>query len=66
MLLLEVFQVVLLSFLNLTKMLQTEHLNTCLLEVIISFKLKFVFICDLSDLTLQIVFDAWWASMKVG
>ena len=25
-----------------------------------------VFICNLSDLTLQIIFDAWWASMNVG
>ena len=25
-----------------------------------------VFIYDLSDLTLQIIFDAWWASMNVG
>jgi len=24
-----------------------------------------VFICDLSNLTLQIIFDAWWASMNV-
>jgi len=25
-----------------------------------------VFICDLSDHTLQIIFDAWWASMNVS
>jgi hypothetical protein len=25
-----------------------------------------VFISDLSDLTLEIIFDAWWASMKEG
>ena len=25
-----------------------------------------VFIGDLNDLTLQIIFDAWWASMNVG
>ena len=25
-----------------------------------------VIICDLSDLTLHIIFDAWWASMNVG
>ena len=25
-----------------------------------------VYICDLSDLTLQIACDAWWASMNVG
>jgi len=32
----------------------------------ISSKKKRVFICDLSDLTLQIIFDAWWASMNEG
>jgi len=25
-----------------------------------------VFICDVNDLTLQIIFDAWWTSMNVG
>jgi hypothetical protein len=32
----------------------------------ISSKNERVFICDLSDLTLQIIFDGWWASMNVG
>jgi hypothetical protein len=32
----------------------------------ISFKNERVFIRDLSDLTLQIIFDAWWASMNLG
>jgi len=32
----------------------------------ISFKNEHVFIRDLSDLTLQIIFDAWWVSMNVG
>jgi len=32
----------------------------------ISSKNERVFICDLSDLTLQIIFNAWWASMNVG
>jgi len=32
----------------------------------ISSKNGYVFIRDLSDLTLQIIFDAWWASMNVG
>jgi hypothetical protein len=31
-----------------------------------SSKNEHVFIRDLSNLTLQIVFDAWWASMNVG
>jgi hypothetical protein len=37
-----------------------------MLEVIISSKNARVFIRDLSDLTLQIIFDTWWASMIVG
>jgi len=32
----------------------------------ISSKNEPVFIHDVSDLTLQIIFDAWWASMNVG
>jgi len=32
----------------------------------ISSKNERVFIRDLSDLTLQIIFNAWWASMNVG
>jgi hypothetical protein len=32
----------------------------------ISSKNERVFIRDLSDLTLQIIFDAWWASINVG
>jgi len=44
----------------------TKSLNTSLLEVIISSKNERVCICDFRDLTLQIIFDAWWASIKVG
>jgi hypothetical protein len=47
-------------------MSNTKSLNTSLLEVMISSKGKRVFIRDLSDQILQIVFDAWWASMYVG
>jgi len=32
----------------------------------ISSKNERVFVRDLSDLTLQIIFDAWWASMNLG
>jgi hypothetical protein len=32
----------------------------------ISSKIDCIFICDLSDLALQIVFNAWWASINVG
>jgi len=48
-----------------TTMSDTKSLNTSLLEVMISSKSKRIFICGLSYLTLQIVFDAWWASMNV-
>jgi len=37
-----------------------------LLKVKISSNNACVFIHDLSDLTLQIIFDGWWASVKVG
>jgi len=43
-----------------------EFLNTSLLEVMRSSKNERVFIEDLSDLTLQIIFHAWWATMNVG
>ena len=44
----------------------SKSLNTSLLEVMISSKNGRFFICDLHDLTLQVIFDAWWASMNVG
>jgi len=47
-------------------MSDTKSLNTSLLEVMISSKNERVFIRDLSDLTLQIIFNAWWASKNVG
>jgi hypothetical protein len=47
-------------------MLHTQSLNTSLQEVMISSKNERVFIRDSSDLTLQIIFNAWWASMNVG
>jgi hypothetical protein len=47
-------------------MSDTKSLNTLLLEVMISSTNEHVFIRDISDLTLQIIFDAWWASMNVG
>jgi len=47
-------------------MSDTQSWNPSLLEVMISSKNDRVFICDLSDLALQIIFDAWWASMNVG
>jgi len=49
-----------------TTMSDTKSLNTSLLDVMISSKNERVFIRDLSDLTLQIIFDAWWASMNEG
>jgi len=47
-------------------MSDSKFLNTSLLEVMISSKNERVFIRDLSNLTLQIIFDAWWASMNEG
>jgi len=54
-----VFRVKLSSFLILTIMSDSICLNTSLLEFMISSKNKLVFIPDLSDLILQIIFDAW-------
>jgi len=42
-----------------TTMLDSKSLNTSLLEVIISSNTERVFICDLSDNTLQIISDVW-------
>jgi hypothetical protein len=47
-------------------MSDSQSLSPLLLEIMISCKNERVFIHDLSDLTLQIIFDAWWASMNVG
>jgi hypothetical protein len=47
-------------------MSDTQSLNISLVEVMISSKNERVFIRDLSDRTLQIFFDDWWASMNVG
>jgi len=44
----------------------TKSLNTFSQEVVISSQNDNVFIRDLSDHTLQIIFNAWWASMNVG
>jgi len=44
----------------------TRSLNTSLLQVMISSKNECIFIRDLSDLTLQIIFNACWDSMNVG
>jgi len=49
-----------------TTMSDTKSLKTSLLEVMISLKNECVFIRDLSNLTLQMIFDAWWASRNVG
>ena len=61
-----VFRVKYNCFLILPAMLDSKSLNISLLWIIISSKNEHVFICDLSDLTLQIIFDAWWASMNIG
>jgi len=47
-------------------MSDTKSLNTSLLEVMISSNNEGIFIRNLSNLALQIIFDAWWASMNEG
>jgi len=47
-------------------MSDSQSFNTVLLKIMISYKNEHVFICDLNDCTLQILFDAWWASMNIG
>jgi len=47
-------------------MSDSTSINTSLQEVIISCKNKHIFIRDLSDLTLRIIFNPWWASINVG
>jgi len=54
------------SFLILTAMLDSKSLNTSLFKVIISSKNELVLLRDLSDLTVQIIFHDWWASMNVS
>jgi len=62
---LAVFRVGLPSSLIPTTMSDSQLLNTSLLEVMISSNNKPVFIRELSDLALQIILNAWWASMNV-
>jgi hypothetical protein len=47
-------------------MTDSKSLYTSLLEVIISSNKKPVIIRDVSELTLQTIFDTWWASMNLG
>ena len=47
-------------------MSNSMSLITSSLKLMISSKIELVFIRHLSDLTLEIVFNAWWASMNVG
>jgi hypothetical protein len=47
-------------------MSDSKSINTSLLEDMISSKNERVFILDLSDLILQTIFDACWASITVG
>jgi hypothetical protein len=61
-----VSQVRLPSFRISTAMSDIQWLITSFQEVMISSKNDRVFIRDLSDLTLHMIFDAWWASMYVG
>jgi len=47
-------------------MSDSKSLNTLLLDIVISSKNECVFIHELNNLTLQSIFDAWWASMNIG
>ena len=47
-------------------MSDSKSFNCSLLEVMISCANKHTFIHDLSNLALQIISNAWWASMTVG
>ena len=49
-----------------TAMSNTKSLNTSLLEVVIPSQNDCIFIRDVSDYTLPIIFDARWASMNVS
>jgi hypothetical protein len=49
-----------------TAMSDTKSLNTLLLQVMVPSNNECVLIRDLCNLTLQIVFNAWWASMDIG
>lgn len=47
-------------------MSDSKYLNTTLIEVTISSNDYCVCIRDLSDVTLQIILDVWWASVRVN
>jgi hypothetical protein len=49
-----------------TMMSDTTSLNTSLLEVMITSKNERIFIPHVSDLNVQIIFDAWQVSIYVG
>jgi len=49
-----------------TTMSDSQSINTSLLEVMISANHEQVIIRNLTDFNLQIICDAWWASMNVG
>jgi len=48
-----------------TAMSDSNSFNASLCEVMISPRNEHVIIRDMSDITLEIIFDAWWASMNV-
>jgi len=64
--LLTVIQVKLRRFQFPTAISDSKSSNTSLPEEIVASKNECVFISNLSNLTLQIIVNAWWASMNVG
>jgi hypothetical protein len=61
-----VSQVRLPVFLISTAISNSKSLNTSFLEIVLPSKNEHVIIFDFRDLTLPIIFDAWWASMNVA
>jgi len=49
---------------NTTTILDSQSLNTLMLEVLLSSNNECDIIRDLSDLGLQIICDTWWASLN--
>jgi len=49
-----------------TTMSDSKWLNTSLVEVMLSSNDERDFILDLNNLSFELIFDAWWASMDVG
>jgi hypothetical protein len=54
------------GFQNPTTMPDSQSPNTSFIDVVISSRHKYVFIHNLGDLDLSLMFDPWWASRNMG